>query len=176
MDGIYGITEDLSDDIVLREQNIEDQQSDINYENTVRVSKLTVRAFKTRSVAISKQIRQAMLMRAAVFATSYQSASTYVKAILEDCYNIQIDVDEGPLNAVKHIAALDIVHQYVKKTKLPTSVKRTYMYALAEELAKASAQAIQKSSQVSTQQNVRARIVATSGRKSQVPISKKTRG
>ena len=162
MDNVYGITDDLLDDITF---NLKEQEqvvpNDVKYENVVKVSNYQVRGFKSRSNAIAKQIGNAMLFRAASFATSYQSASDYVRAVLEDCYGVKVDVDEGPLHAVKTISSLDIVHMYMKKSRLPVSVKKKFMYTLAEELAKSSAIAINKSSSMSLSNNIRAMIASS---------------
>ena len=66
---------------------------------------------------------------------SYETGTNYARTALRDGLNLEIDFDEGLGEAVKQIGYLNVLFFYVKRSKLPVSVKRRFMNVFSAKLA-----------------------------------------
>jgi hypothetical protein len=69
---------------------------------------------------------------------SYETGTSYARAAMRDGLNIEMDFDQGLGEAIKHIGYLNVIFFYIKKSKLPKSLKQRFMRTFSDALANQS--------------------------------------
>lgn len=79
---------------------------------------------------------------------SYDTGTSYARAAMRDGLNVEMDFDTGLAEAVKHIGYLNVLHFYVKKSKIPVSLKKRFMGKFADALAAQSMLALVETNKI----------------------------
>jgi hypothetical protein len=81
---------------------------------------------------------------------SFDNASAYVEAFAKDGLDLRTDVQiaDDPMHFLSNLCSIETLHHYIRKTKLPRSVKASYMEKVTEyffERGKIEAESARKS-------------------------------
>lgn len=85
---------------------------------------------------------------------SYDTGTNYAKAAMRDGLNIEIDFDEGLGEAVKHIGYLNVLNFFIKKSRLPISIKKRFMETFADKLAERTLNALVEVNKINDRQKI----------------------
>ena len=73
---------------------------------------------------------------------SYQASANYARAALKEGLDVEIDFDPGMLDCVMHVGNLNVIMHFVRRSKLPMSVKRRFINRISDKLAEHAVQAM----------------------------------
>lgn len=110
----------------------------LTLDNVVSIPEQLLKRITDRTQLNARKLSDIMLLNAAASVLSFDAASSYVRAVLDDGLGIEVDVDRGVLDVVKELARLDVVFFYVKRLSLPQALKRRFMHTFTDDLAKHS--------------------------------------
>lgn len=81
---------------------------------------------------------------------SYETSTNYTRAALKEGLNLEIDFDEGLAEAVRQIGYLNVLFHFIKKSKLPKSLKQHYMMHTATKLSEHTIQSLVDANKLQT--------------------------
>lgn len=88
------------------------------------------------------EVNELLLSNLIPLMLSYDTGTSYAKAAMRDGLNVEMEFDTGLADAVKHIGYLNVLYFYVKKSKIPVSLKKRFMNRFADALAQQSLTAL----------------------------------
>lgn len=113
----------------------------VDFENVVSVPESLLReiaqGIDTRTAELNKT-----LVHLLPLLLSYETSTNYTRAALKEGLNLEIDFDEGLAEAVRQIGYLNVLFHFIKKSRLPKSLKRRYMMHIADKLSEHTIQSI----------------------------------
>lgn len=81
---------------------------------------------------------------------SFETSTNYTRAALKEGLNLEIDFDEGLSEAVRQIGYLNVLFHFIKKSKLPKSLKQHYMMHTATKLSEHTIQSLVDANRLQT--------------------------
>jgi hypothetical protein len=126
------------------ESTLPKQAEGLQLENVVSVSEEILQKVVRKTESRTKKLSKLMLDSVTPSMLSYDAASNYIQAVLSDGLNIDVEVDRGVLEVVKEMSRLDVIFFYMKRLKLPKSLKQRYMHTFIDEMAKSSLEGMKK--------------------------------
>lgn len=85
---------------------------------------------------------------------SYETGTSYARAAMRDGLNVEIDFDTGLAEAVKHIGYLNVLFFYIRRSRLPRSVKERFMFKFADDLAAQALTSLVESNKIQDRQKI----------------------
>ena len=85
---------------------------------------------------------------------SYETGTSYARAAMRDGLNVEIDFDTGLAEAVKHIGYLNVLFFYIRRSRLPRSVKERFMFKFADDLAAQALTSLIESNKIQDRQKI----------------------
>lgn len=122
-----------------------EQAKGLELENVVSIPEEVLQKVVRTTEKRTKELSRMMLDSVTPSMLSYDAASNYVQAVLSDGLKIDVEVDRGVLEVVKEMSRLDVIFFYMKRLKLPKSLKEKFMHTFIEEMAKSSLEGMKKS-------------------------------
>lgn len=103
--------------------------------NVVNVPEKLLRTIATGVDRNTAGVNKLLLETLIPLMLSYDTGTSYARAAMRDGLNVEIDFDSGLAEAVKHIGYLNVLFFYIKRSKLPRSVKERFMFKFSDDLA-----------------------------------------
>ena len=116
----------------------------LTLDNVVSIPEELLKQITDRTQLNARKLSDIMLLNSAASVLSFDAASSYVKAVLDDGLGIEVDIDRGVLEVVKELARLDVIFFYVKRLNLPQALKKRFMHVFTDDLARQSLTAMNK--------------------------------
>lgn len=113
-------------------------------DNVVSIPEELLKRITDKTQSNARKLSDIMLLNSAASVLSFDAASSYVRAVLDDGLGIEVDVDRGVLDVVRELARLDVIFFYVKRLSIPQALKRRFMHTFTDDLAKQSLVAMNK--------------------------------
>lgn len=126
----------------------------VDVANIVKVPESLLRKIATGIDKRTAEASNLLLASLIPLMLSYDTSTSYAKAAMRDGLNVEIDFDSGLAEAVKHIGYLNVLFYYIKKSKLPVSVKKKFMYTFAEALSNQAMHALVDSNKIQDRQKI----------------------
>jgi hypothetical protein len=126
------------------ESTMPPQAEGLELENVVSIPEEVLQRVVKKTEKRTKRLSKMMLNSVTPSMLSYDAASNYVQAVLSDGLKIDVEVDRGVLEVVKEMSRLDVIFFYMKRMKLPKSLKEKFMHTFIEEMAKSSLEGMKK--------------------------------
>lgn len=114
------------------------EASGLMLDNVVSIPEDLLERITARTQSNARKLSDIMLLNSAASVLSFDAASSYVRAVLDDGLGIEVDVDRGVLDVVRELARLDVIFFYVKRLSIPQALKRRFMHTFTDDLAKQS--------------------------------------
>ena len=110
----------------------------IKIENLVDIPEEELNAVIARSKSLSDEIAAIILNEGAAPILSFDSASSYAEAALNDGLNVNGKIDSTIPAALAQILKLSVICKYIENTSIPDNYKRLYLTTLTKLLATTS--------------------------------------
>lgn len=109
--------------------------SKVEAANVVYVPEVVLKRLAHTLNVETKELNRLLIGKLMPILLSYQASTNYTRAALKDGLDLEIDFDQGLLECVKHVGYLSVVMHFVKKSQLPTSVKKRFVNKFSDILA-----------------------------------------
>ena len=126
----------------------------VDIANVVSVPESLLRKITSGIDKRTSEVNNLLLSSLIPLMLSYDTGTSYARAAMRDGLNVEIDFDTGLAEAVKHIGYLNVLFYYVKKSKIPVSLKKKFMFHFAEALSNQAISALIDSNKVQDRQKI----------------------
>lgn len=117
----------------------------LELDNVVSIPEEVLKRVARTTETRTKKLSKLMLNSVTPSMLSYDAASNYVKAVLSDGLNIDVEVDRGVLEVVRELSRLDVIHFYIKRLSIPKALKEHFMKTFIDEMSKTALESMRKS-------------------------------
>lgn len=112
-----------------------DEFDKVDAGNVVYVPDSTLKQVAAALNVETKALNDAFLQKIVPMLLSYQTSTNYSKAALKEGLGVEIDFDVGLEECVKHVGYLNVVMHFVRRSRIPSSVKKRFMNHFSDKLA-----------------------------------------
>ena len=119
----------------VRRSAISDEMSKVSLGNAVYVPDSVLKSLTSSLNKETGSANTLLLKHLMPLLLSYQTSTNYARAALKEGLDIEVDFDPGLADCIKHIGYLNVVMHYIRRSKLPLSVKKRFIAKFSEGLA-----------------------------------------
>ena len=154
VDEIFGIVDDVLDRVErdgrihrvrkpkqvlpklqVRRSEVTDEMKKVDLGNVVYVPEPVLQALTASLNKQTDNTNKLLLQHLMPLLLSYQTSTNYARAALKEGLDIEVDFDPGLASCITSIGYLNVVMHYIRKSKIPVSVKRRFMAKFSDGLA-----------------------------------------
>lgn len=122
----------------IQKPSLDQRFQDLDIANVVHVPEELLKTIASNIDSNTAQFSNILLSSIIPSLLSYQTGTSYARAAFKDGLNIEIDFDKGIEECVKSIGYLNVLFFFIKKSKLPVSLKKQFMQHFSTKLAEHS--------------------------------------
>lgn len=105
----------------------------LKLDNVVTIPVDLLKAINKETENGTKELSDLMLLHILPQILAYDASSNYVKAVLRDGLNIEVDIDRATLEVVKEISRLGVINHFISKSTLPDSLKTRFLESFIDK-------------------------------------------
>ncbi len=128
--------------VKIKKSNVPHELAQVDASNVVYVPTSELRLLAKALGTETEALNQLMIRHLMPTMLSYQASANYARAALKEGLDVEIDFDPGMLECVMHVGNLNVIMHFVRRSRLPTAVKRRFINRISDKLAEHAVQAM----------------------------------
>ena len=128
--------------VKIKKSHVPHELTKVDAGNVVYVPTSELQKLATALGVETEALNRLMIRHLMPTMLSYQASANYARAALKEGLDVEIDFDPGMLDCVMHVGNLNVIMHFVRRSKLPMSVKRRFINRISDKLAEHAVQAM----------------------------------